>query len=299
MLNTETKKETTEIVEENKPTNLFKRIAAGFIDTFLLFAAAYGLYSLALITPVGDNIKSYRDCVVQIQDRCKLETGYGEKVTINQGEEGDYHLYSEDTETGVTYYIVKNVEFATASEKQTVYNAYVTLLNDNEKSYEITAYGHHYTGISFGEASTYYHIHNYLVTAVLIGGVLELTWFFIIPLIKNCGATPGMLCAGIRMISSKDYFKPRWTQYLGRFLFIYFIESLFPYFLIPQVTVVIVPLILMIILFFGRKKSRTLHDFVSSIMVIEKTTFIEHKSDDIIEVDAFDVIKDKEDNKEE
>ena len=272
-------------LEENKPTNILKRVVAGLIDMVLLFFIHFGLYSLALITPLGNLVNNYTDALKMIQDNCKLETGYGEVVQIEKGKEDNYHLYTAYKEDGTTvdyYYIIKNVEFATPSDKQAKYNEYVSKIKE-DKSYTVTTYlGKTFT-LTHSEASTYRHIHNYLLT-ISIGFVLEALFFLTMPLIKNIGQTPGMWVAGIRMISVKDYLKPKWTQYLGRFLFIFFVESALPYFFLAEYTLLVVPGVLFLFLLFFKAKNRTLHDLVSGIMVIEKITFVDHSIDkDIID----------------
>lgn len=284
-------------VQENKPTNVLKRIIAGLLDIVILFFVHFGLYSLTLITPLGNFVNNYTDAQMMIQDICKLETGYGEEVQIEQGKEGNYHLYTKYKEDGITvdyYYIVKNVTFETREEQVQKYNAYVSLIKENKTYTVTTRLGETYT-ISHDDAATYRHIHNYVLT-ISVGFVLEAIYFFVVPMIKNNGMTPGMFIANIRMISSKDYMKPRWSQYLGRFTFIFFIESSLPYFVLAQWTMVVVPAVLAIFLFIFRKKNQTLHDLVSRIMVIERTTFVDHSKDEDI-IDASEIDK-KTDNKE-
>lgn len=283
-------------VKENQPTNILKRIIAGLLDIVILFFVHFGLYSLTLITPLGNFVNNYTDAQMMIQDICKLETGYGEEVEIEQGKEGNYHLYTKYNDDGTVayYYIVKNVSFASKEEQVKKYNEYVKLIKENKTYTVTTRLGETYT-INYDDAAAYRHIHNYVLT-ISIGFVLEAVYFFAIPMIKNNGMTPGMFIANIRMISSRDYMKPKWSQYLGRFVFIFFIESSLPYFLLAQWTMIVVPAILAVVLFFFRKKNQTLHDLVSGIMVIERSTFVNHAQDnDIIDLNATDndVVEDK------
>ncbi len=283
------KEEAINIDNENKPTTVMKRFLAGLLDIIILFFVHFGLYSLTVISPLGNFVNNYTDAQKMIQDQCKLDTGYGEIVQINEGEQGNHHLYTKYKDDGTVeyYYIVKNVSFTTREEQQAKYNEYVNEIK-KDKTYTVTTYlGETYT-INHSDASTYRHIHNYVLT-ISVGFVLEILYFFVIPMIKNNGMTPGMFITNIRMISSRDYMKPKWSQYFGRFLFIFFIESSLPYFGLAEYTMLAVPAILAVFVIIFRKKNQTLHDLVSGIMVIERSTFVNHAQDnDIIDLNATD-----------
>lgn len=244
----------------NVITGSVKRLLVGLIDAALLFFLNFGLYSLVRITPIASTMNGYQLSMQLIQDEHKLETGYGEVYYLTQDEQQktypSYHLYQEEGGEA-RYYIVRNVVFEDKAKRTAVYNAYAEAVNKDPE---------------YGNASFGYHLHNYLVTAVLCGGVIEVIWFFLIPLIGGRGQTPAMMIGGIRMINSRYYGKPRWYQYLGRTAFIFFVESALPYFILSQYTVLVVPVILALFVIFT-PRHRTLHDLVSGVMVIEKSTF--------------------------
>ena len=252
----------------NSPAPIGLRLFAGLIDMVLLFFIHYGLYSLALITPIADAMNSYRSEMQMIQDDYKLSTGYGEIVYLESPEEqqSDYPnliLYQEE-DGEKRYYVVKNVQFESATEKQAVYNEWLALVQKDEKYLDL---------------STYVHLHNFIITAVFVGGVVEAIWFFAIPAIRRNGQTPGMMVCGIRMISTKDYSKARWYQHLGRFFFIWIVESCIPYFFLANWTLAAVPAVLAILVIATPRK-RTLHDLISAVMVVRKADYTDIVPDD-------------------
>lgn len=247
----------------NSPAHIGLRLFAGLIDMVLLFFIHYGLYSLVLLTPVADAMNSYRYEMQTIQDDHKLATGYGQILYLGSAQEqkDNYpnHILYQEEEGEKRYYIVKNVEFSTPSEKQDVYNAWLDELNHDDK---------------YQDLSTYVHLHNFIITAIFVGGVLEFVWYFLIPNINRCGQTPGMMVCKIRMISTKDYSKPRWYQHLGRFFFIWILESCVPYFFLANWTLAAVPAVLAVVMIATPRK-RTIHDLVSAIMVVDKGSFVD------------------------
>ena len=252
-------------VGPNATAPIVKRILSGFFDMLALFFLQLGLYFLVSLTPINSKVVEYQTELIVLQDSIKLETGYGEKFYYHEGyDTGNYHLYEDENGK----YIVQNVTFTTDEERNIITEKYNTAIQNSE---------------DYGVASVNYKVHSFLIYAVLTGGILEAIYFVAIPLIKNNGQTPGMMLCGIRYISTADYEKPKWYQYLFRFLFIYVIESLLPYFLIGYIgTMIIVPVILIIVLF-TNKRRMTVHDFVGRTMAIEKITFV--SNEDIIDAE--------------
>ena len=252
-------------VGPNTPSSVFKRILSGFFDMLVLFFLQMGLYFLVSLTPINGKVVEYREELTVLQDSIKLETGYGEKFYYHDGyNTGNYHLYEDENGK----YIVQNVTFNTDEERNIITEKYNTAINTNE---------------DYGTLSINYKVHSFLIYAVFTGGIVEAIYFIAVPLIKNNGQTLGMMLCGIRYISTADYEKPKWYQYLFRFLFIYVVESLLPYFLIGYLgTMAIVPVILIIVLF-TNKKHMTVHDFVGRIMAKEKITFV--SNEDIMEAE--------------
>lgn len=244
----ETKEEI--IIGPKQKAHPVKRILAGFFDMVIMFFATMGVYMLVASTPIANNYNNYKNEAIQIEDSYKLSTGYGEKIyLINNNGDNEGHIVYKEEGTDFEYF-VRNV----LNPSEEVKNAYTSAVNADDKH---------------GLLLTYMNIHRYLMTAVISGGIVELLCIFVVPAIKSNGSTPGMWICGIRMVSTKDYERPKWFQYFLRFLFMYVVESLIPYFFIGQWTMVAVPVILLIVMFVN-KKNKTLHDFIGSVMVIER-----------------------------
>ncbi len=251
--------------------SLLQRLLAGLFDMVLLFFIHYGLYSLVVATPMGDQMRAYREEMRDIQDVLKLQTGYGEKVVVTLDEYKAYYSNYKvriDTQTW-QWYVVKNRDFPTTAEKNLYYSVWENAVKSND---------------AYAEYSMRLHLHNYLITAVFVGGILEFCWFFVVPMIKKKGATVGMLIVGIRMVSVSYYGNPRWYQYLGRFFFIYLVESCFPYFFLANWTLLAVPSILIIVMMISPRK-RTVHDFISGIMCMHKSQYHEISAPSKEEID--------------
>ena len=62
----------------------------------------------------------------------------------------------------------------------------------------------------------------------------------------------------------------------------FIVESCIPYFFLAEYTLIVVPLILIVVMFFN-KDNRTLHDLVSQIKVIDKRTFVD-TADEVVNV---------------
>ena len=240
----------------NVPTPFLKRIFASFVDGVLMFFAVFGLYSLFRITPVANNLKAYQAEMREISEVLKVEAGFADKIIINKGEEGDSILhYDTDTDQ---YFIVKNKDFGDDTEAyQNAYNDWKYLISQNG---------------DYQDCSMLYHLHNYAITAILSGGIVELLFFVVVPLINKERATPGQWIFKIKLMSSRYYDSAQWYDVLVRFAFIFVIESAIPYFFLAELTAVIVPVILLLICLIN-KKHLGLHDFVSRTYYVDKDTY--------------------------
>lgn len=240
----------------NVPVPFLKRVFASFVDGVLMFFAVFGLYSLFRVTPIANNLKAYQADMREISEVLKVEAGFGEKIIINKGEEGDSILhYDTDADQ---YYIVKNKDFGDDTEARQ--NAY------NDWKYLISKDG------DYQDCSMLYHLHNYAITALLAGGIVELLFFVVVPLINKEKATPGQWIFKIKLMSSRYYDSAQWYDVLVRFAFIFVIESAIPYFFMAEFTALIIPIILLLICLIN-KKHLGLHDFVSRTYYVDKDTY--------------------------
>ena len=241
---------TIELEANSKPLWL-KRLIASALDYVLLFFSAFLLFNLAYIAPISNNAKNYKNEYRAIEDEAKLTTGYGYRVDINKGEEGDYLLHFD--EGNDQYYIVKNTKYASDEIK----SAYKEIIKENED----------YSSLKF-----YYQLNNY---GILFGCgfISEAVFFFFVPLFNKRRATVGQLLCNLQLISIKRVDKAAWYQLLGRLFFIFFIESVIPYLIIGAWTMLAIPVITLIIRYFN-KDNRSLYDFVTFSKLIESQTFV-------------------------
>ena len=241
----------------SKPT-VFSRLLSGLVDMLIMFFFHYALYSLVLLTPISNNLHKYWNEIQLVKEDIKVQAHYSEEEVVDASYNGNKFLHYNEEES--YYYIVNDIDFKEDTEAK---NAAIASFQEIIKKDDL------YNGLS-----TSYHLHNYVVTALLCGGITELIFIFIIPVIKNNGQTLGMMVCQEKMINPKYVGQARWYQHLGRFAFMFIVESCIPYFFLAEFTLLVVPLILIIILLFN-KDNRTLHDLVSQVKVIDKRTFVD------------------------
>ena len=241
----------------SKPT-ILARLLSGLVDMVIMFFFHYALYSLVLLTPISNNLHKYWNEMLLVKEDIKVQANYSKEEVVDEGYDGNKLLHYNEEES--YYYIVNDIDFGEDTEAK---NAAIASFQEIIKSDDL------YNGLS-----TSYHLHNFVVTALSCGGIAELIFIFIIPVIKNNGQTLGMMICQEKMINPKYAGKARWYQFLGRFGFMFLVESCLPYFFLAEYTLLVVPLILVIILLFN-KDNRTLHDFVSQVKVIDKRTFVD------------------------
>ena len=248
----------------SKPT-IFARLLSGLVDMLIMFFFHYALYSLVLITPISNNLHKYWNEMLLVKEDIKVQAHYSEEEVVDMDYNGKNLLHYNEKED--YYYIVNDIDFKEDTEAK---SAAIASFQEIIKKDDL------YNGLS-----TSYHLHNFVVTALLCGGITELIFIFIIPIIKNNGQTLGMMVCQAKMINPKYAGQARWYQHLGRWAFMFIVESCIPYFFLAEYTLLVVPLILIIIMLFN-KDNRTLHDFVSQVKVIDKRTFVD-TTDEVID----------------
>lgn len=241
--------------EPNSRPPIIRQIFSNLFDMVVMFFLHYGLYTLILLTPVSATLNGYKTDILKIQDTYKLESNYGEKVLTEKGKEDSYILYTDDD--GTTY-TVHYKDYSNDREAgNEAYKSYINLINNDEV---------------YQEKMTYYHIHNYLITAVMCGGIIEAIFLLAIPLVSKNRQTLGMMIFHLSLFSTAYEEKASWQNILVRFLFTFVIESLLPYYFFAQWTMLAVPAILGVIALLNQNH-RTLHDFVSQVRVIDSYTY--------------------------
>ena len=239
------KPEVIENPNENKPLPFMKRFAYTIIDfgtTALLF---FGLYQLALHTPISSNLNKALAEMTEIQIETGENTGFFIKTYLEEGQTTNATTYKDDG--GVYFYATKD-EF-----KQDYLNA----LNSNQT----------YKDLKFN-----YTVNSFAISASSLA-IAEINFFLIVPLTNKRRATLGLLFANGQMISKKYVSKARWYQILGRTAFILIIDSLPLLFFVGEGILMVVPVVTLLVTF-TNKERRTLHDLVTGIKIIDKTTYV-------------------------
>ena len=263
MKDPEKKEEVIEPSIPNRPAHWSQRIAAGIIDICIIFMAIFGLYRLFVITALGNGMRDNFYEMQRIRDNYKLvallpesDETIGYKLyetdpSFNDEKYKDYVIYNY----GETPYKIVNFDSSTDALKQ----AYVNAVTNDQ----------YYKNYSFN-----YRLCDFGVMA-LAAAVSETIFLFVVPLINKRRATLGKLAAGIQVIHYRYQIEATWYQMLGRFLWVYIIETVLPYLIISNALIlalVVQPLMFVITLF--TKDHRTIHDYISRTMVIDKRTFI-------------------------
>ena len=115
------------------------------------------------------------------------------------------------------------------------------------------------------------NLHSYLLK-VLAGLVAEAAVLLVIPLISDKRCTPGKLMTGVMPFSERRQTKASRLAILGRFIFIFMIDSVFFYLYTGIFTFLLIPVIRLIEMLFN-KKNKTVCDALSGIMIIEKLSY--------------------------
>lgn len=251
------KPEVVENPTENKPLTFLQRVAYTIIDFGTMLMVFFGLYQLAMHTPISSNLQKANAEMIQIQIETGTSTGYFVKTYLEDGEKTNYAVYSDD---GGKYYYLPNNDFK---------KDYLNSLNNNQD----------YKDLRF----------NYTVNSYVIGlgslAISEVIFLLIIPLTNKRRATLGILFAGGQVMSKKYVSRAKWYQILGRFGFIYIIETALLYFAAGEVILLIVPFITLIISF-TNKERRTIHDLVTGIKIVDKNSFVPLVDHDVVDETA-------------
>ena len=256
-------KEVTELDEEeaNQKPATSMRIAGGLIDICLIFLLTF-IFHLAIInTPWGNVLKSYETELINIQDDYKLKTlvsgseeTYGHKSYegSEEYESQTYINFVRHEDEGGKYIVVNNETIS----KEVAEAWKNSVLSD--ETYKVYAFNYRFT--DFGILS-------------LSCGVAELLIIFVIPLLNKKRSSLGRMFAGTMLVHNTYCTPAKWYQLLGRFFFVFLVESVLPYlFLSNWLIVILVPIILFIISLFNKNR-RTIADFITKTRLIDKKTF--------------------------
>ena len=115
------------------------------------------------------------------------------------------------------------------------------------------------------------NLHGYILKA-LAAFLSEALILLLIPFLNRDRATPGKLLSGIVPFNERRQTKAVWYQVVCRFLFIFLIDSLGLYLLTGILTFLLVPVLRLIEILLN-KKHKTICDYITGVMMIEKLSY--------------------------
>ena len=233
--------------KENAPLSFMQRLAYTIIDFGLMLLAAFGLYQICLHTPISNNLHNAQHDMNDIQIQVGESTGFFIKTYLEEGQDTNYTKYQD--EGGVYYY--------TPSSDKDKKAAYYAELNANDD----------YKDLKFN-----YTVNVFAITLSCIL-VSETLFMFVVPLTNKRRATLGILLAGGQVISKKTVNRAHWYQMLGRLGFVFILYTCTLYFIGSETLLLIIPLVTFL-LTFTNKERRSLHDIVTGVKIIDKSTFV-------------------------
>ena len=257
------KKEET-IIEPNKKAHWSMRIAGAVIDACIMFLIMLGFRQIFVNTAMGDEMYRNYYAAVDVSDEYKLkplvegsDETFGYQVYATDDGYQDYVKkgYREHVDEFANKYVVANHE-TISEDLRVAFNKAVTS-DERYKNYNFNG-----RLIEFG-------------IIALAGTISEVICLLIIPLLNKRRASLGKLAAGTQVINSKYEVEAKWYQMVGRFFWTLVFESIIPLFFLSSVVwtpAVVCPVLFLITL--TNKKGKTLHDFVSRTMVIDKKSFV-------------------------
>ena len=115
------------------------------------------------------------------------------------------------------------------------------------------------------------NLHSYLLK-LLAGFIAEATVLLVVPLISKVRGTPGKMLTRIMPFSEKKQTKASGMRIVGRFVFVFVIDSAFLYLYTGILTFILVPVIRLTEMLLN-KKNKTICDAVTGIMIIEQLSY--------------------------
>lgn len=246
-------------VEPNSKPHIATRLVGGLIDVFLVFIFFF-LANLAVqSTPLNQTYNKYRNEVILVQDKYKLETGYGTKVYDDDEKYNNYKSYvvheADPEDEQQRKYVVVNIPNPSPEIK----TKYETLLKESNE-YNVASFNFKLVDYGF---------------AMLSATISETILLLIIPLLNKRRATVGKLAAGETLINPKKECYARWYQVLFRYLFTLVIETaLLALFLNSVIVMFVIVGLDLIVILFSRNTYRTIRDYLTRTMIIDKNTYL-------------------------
>lgn len=115
------------------------------------------------------------------------------------------------------------------------------------------------------------NLHSYLLK-LLAGFIAEAAVLLAAPVFSGLRKTPGKMMTGIMPFCERKHAKATRLSILGRFLFVFFIDSAFLYLYTGILTFLLVPVIRLIEMLLNQK-NKTICDALSGVMIIEQLSY--------------------------
>ncbi len=115
------------------------------------------------------------------------------------------------------------------------------------------------------------NLHGYLLKGLAVF-LAEAILLLAIPLSNRDKATLGKKLTGVLLFSETRQAKAKWFQIVSRFLFVFLLDSLLLFLLTGTLTFLLVPVLRLTEMLMNRK-NKTICDFVTGLMVIEKASY--------------------------
>ena len=115
------------------------------------------------------------------------------------------------------------------------------------------------------------NLHSYLMKA-LAAFLAEAVMLLLIPLLRKDKTTLGKLLTGVMPFNEQRQSRIVWYQVVFRFLFVFLIDSLGLYMLTGILTFLLVPVLRLTEMLLN-KKQKTICDFITGVMMIEKLSY--------------------------
>lgn len=226
--------------------NFISRFLAILVDTLIIFFGGFLISMLLFSTPVADNYNAYYNRAFDIQDKYKIETGYGYKSYISDDNPLPNNYIIHEDETG-KYYVKNHDEIS-----DEIKTAWLNLLNNDQEYKDVTFYG---------------KLHGYAI--YLLSGLIVITInSLIIPLTNKRRASLGRLLAHARLINPKYYGEAKWYNVLFRYLWVVIIDFALPFYALGQFAVIVAPLLILLVAGLNKKTGRAVIDYISGTMLV-------------------------------
>ena len=238
--------------KENCNAPFILRFISLIIDTAIILLASFGFQQLLMLSPIKDSMEYQTHTMGEISDHYKLVSEIGVMTYLTDENRDQYKNYIIYTDELGLEFVVTNVDNPTPDNV----SKYKELIK-NDPTYQT--------------ANSNYNRINYGVLC-LVFFTSEIIFLLFVPLFNKRRATIGELCCSTLCFNVKRSVKANGLNLIGRFLFIFIIETALPCLILGELTLIFIPLIRIAVMAISKER-RCLSDFVSHTMHIHKDNY--------------------------